>query len=465
MSARKSLNKRGQKGAARVRPVRSKSLSFDGELRTVEPRGGRSRACLLRAPSLKLWSVGDRSGCEGQVSRAASNGVRTWIELDAEACRHNVKTFRKLIGPNVKLFSVVKSNAYGHGLPVFPKLIESMGIDPVRNKPLHAAAAAPSAERISNGVDGFCVDSILEGLRLRKEGIKKPILVLGFTLPAFFGKAALNNIAVTISSFDSLRAFERTKRKPFFHLKIDTGMHRQGFYQEDLPKVVRLLTKSLNPKLAGIYTHFASKDIKDRAYSEQQFRNFEKAVTILERAGFKNLIRHAAATGGAFISPKYHLDAVRIGIGSYGLWPSGELEAALFKKISLKPILSWRTMISEVKSLSAGDCVGYDMTECVNRPTKAAVLPIGYWHGFPRSLSGIGEVLIRGRRARVLGKVSMDMTVIDVTGIDCRPGDVTTIIGKDSGNELTASEVAQRAGTINYEFVTRLNPLIQKIVV
>ena len=105
------------------------------------------------------------------------------------------------------------------------------------------------------------------------------------------------------------------------------------------------------------------------------------------------------------------------------------------------------------------------MTERVNRPTKAAVLPIGYWHGFPRSLSGIGEVLVRGRRARVLGRVSMDMTVIDVTGIDCRPGDVATIIGKDGGNELTASEVAQRAGTINYEFVTRLNPLIQKIIV
>ena len=175
---------------------------------------------------------------------------------------------------------------------------------------------------------------------------------------------------------------------------------------------------------------------------------------------------HAAATGGTLINPKYHGDAVRIGIGMYGLWPSKELEVQLGDKIKLHPVLSWRAAVTETKRLRAGDYVGYDLAERVPQETTMAVLPVGYWHGFPRVLSFLGEVVIRGKRARVLGRVSMDMTVVAVSrhgGI--RAGDVATLIGRDGKDEIFAWEPSQKSGTTHYEFLTRLNPLIERVIV
>lgn len=377
-------------------------------------------------------------------------GKRNWIELASKASRHNCETFRKLIGPKAKLWAVVKSNAYGHGLFVFSRVI-------------------------NGSVDGFCVDSAIEGLRLRREGIRKPILVMGPTLPEIFTKAAAKNIAVTVSNFEALKSLIHSKKPPQFHIKIDTGMHRQGFYAEDLPKVIKQIANrktqkndhsqfAISHKLSGIYTHFAEgKDLNNTAYTEKQFGEFKEARELFERAGFKNLIAHCAATGGALLDPRYHLDAVRIGMGLYGYHPSQELEAQL-PTVRFRPVLSWRTAISEIKTLKRGDFVGYDLTERVNRRTEMAILPIGYWHGFPRSLSGVGEALVGGCRARVLGRVSMDLTAIDVTGIRCRIGDTVTVIGRSGSQELRALEIARIAGTTHYEFLTRLNPLIEKIV-
>ncbi len=384
--------------------------------------------------------------------------LRTWIEIDSRAAKKNYDTFRKLTGvrypfpgkrvPDTLLWSVVKSNAYGHGLVLFAKLMQGFGID------------------------GFCVDSLVEGLRLRASppaggGITKPILVLGPTLPALFHEAAKKKIAISISNFEALKALAAAKQKPEFHLKIDTGMHRQGFYVDDLEKVIKLITNNLKlkTKLTGVFTHFASaKDINYPTYTEKQFAEFEKAAALFEKAGFKNLVKHASATGGTLISSKYHLNAVRVGIGLYGLWPSRELEMQLGDRIHLEPILSWKAVVSEVKSLKPGDYVGYDLAERVNKKTRMAVVPIGYWHGFPRSLSGVGEMLLSGGRAKVLGRVSMDLLVIDIGKLKGRPGDVLTLIGKSKGREMGAYEVARRAGLIHYELLTRLNPLIERIL-
>jgi alanine racemase len=375
--------------------------------------------------------------------------LRTWVEIDSRAVRKNCGTFRKIIGPKVKLWVVVKSNAYGHGLSTFAGLADKFG------------------------VDGFCVDSLVEGLRLRREGIKRHILVLGPTLPALYGEAAKNNITITISSFDALKALVAKKATskaaaPEFHIKVDTGMHRQGFYANELPGVIHLLNskfKSQKSKLRGIYTHFASaKDINYPTYTEKQFAEFQKAAGLFEKAGYKNLVRHAAATGGTLVDKKYRLDAVRLGIGLYGLWPSRELEIQLGDKIRLAPVLSWRAVLSEVKTLNAGDYVGYDLVERVCADTKMAIIPIGYWHGYPRSLSGIGEVIVNGHRARVLGRVSMDLLAVDVGGIRCKVGDVATLIGRDGAAEISAFEIAQKSGTTHYEFLTRLNPLMERVV-
>jgi alanine racemase len=253
------------------------------------------------------------------------------------------------------MWSVVKSNAYGHGLFVFSKLAERMG------------------------VDGFCVDTIVEGLALRLQGIKKPILILGFTLPKFLPEAHAKNIVATISNFEALKAIRAVKNPPSFHIKIDSGMHRQGFFLNDVPRVIRSIKgkSSLTGSLKGIYTHFSSaKDINYPTYTERQFRIFEKAARLFERAGFKNLIKHCAATGGTLLNKKYHQGAVRVGIGLCGLYPSKEFEAQL-PKLHLKRVLSWRTIVTEIKNIPAGSFVGYDLVERVRRPTKIAVLPIG----------------------------------------------------------------------------------------
>ncbi|MEK7195268.1 MAG: alanine racemase C-terminal domain-containing protein, partial [Patescibacteria group bacterium] len=209
----------------------------------------------------------------------------------------------------------------------------------------------------------------------------------------------------------------------------------------------------------------SAKDINYPTFTELQFASFNKAAKSFGRAGFGNLVKHCAATGAALISRKYHCDAVRIGIGFYGLWPSRELEVQLSKKIRLYPVLSWRAVVGEVKDLKPGDYVGYDLTERVKNKTKLAIIPVGYWHGFPRALSGAGSVIINGKKADVLGRVSMDLLAVDVGGVRCRPGDIATIIGRDGKEEILASDAARDAGTIHYELLTRLNPLIERVLV
>lgn len=384
------------------------------------------------------------------------NHLRTWVEIDTASLRHNVKQFRKVTGSRVKLMAVVKSNAYGHGLVGVAKTLEKI---------------APM---------WFGVDSFVEGLRLRKEGVKNPILVLGATLPALYREAFGQKILLTLSTSEALEAFSHLKNRPGVHLKIDTGMHRQGFFPEDIPKLIKLLKRfKLAPE--GVYTHFAA--AKDRAYPTatlHQFEKFKRVIRQFERAGFsakggatsggKNLIRHAAATGGAILFPETHCDMVRIGIGLWGYWPSEEARINILSgrfglpRVALEPVLSWKTKIVEVKKVPAGSLVGYDLTERVTRPVVIAVLPVGYWHGFDRGLSSVGYVLVRGRRAKVLGRVSMDMTVCDVTGIQgVKAGDTAVLLGRQGKEIISAEEMARMLGTSHYEVLTRINPLIERI--
>ncbi len=368
--------------------------------------------------------------------------ARTWVEIKKSAAKHNLKIFKGLVGEGVKIWAVVKSNAYGHGLFVLPKLINDAG------------------------VYGFCVDTLVEGVKLRELGINKPILVLGFTLPQLLPLAKRHNITISISSQEMFKKFLTADTVPEFHLKIDTGMHRQGFYPAAVPSIIKELKAShKNKYMTGVFTHFASaKDLNYPAYTDMQLKSFLEVCETLNRVGFKNLMRHASATAGAIVSQKYHLDAVRIGIGFYGLPPSKELEIQR-NEIKLKPVLAWRTIVSETKWLKRGGFVGYDLVERVTRPTQMAVLPIGYWHGYPRALSGVGHVLIRGKRAKVLGRVSMDMIVVDVTGLNCHFGDRVTLIGQDGKDEITAQEFAATAGASYYEILTRINPLIERVTV
>ena len=371
--------------------------------------------------------------------------LRTWIDIDTKAIAQNLRVFRKIVGKDKLLLGVVKSNAYGHGLVDWSLAVERLGID------------------------WLGVDSLVEAFALRRAGVKIPILSMGYTLPALLPRAQKERIAVTVSSFDQLKqvALLRKQKVPLrVHIKIDTGMHRQGFQATEMEQLVALLKHTL-PKggfvVEGLYTHFAkAKDPRDRDSVYRQLREFEawkEALSLIE----PRLITHASATSGAMLFPNAHFAMVRIGIGMYGLWPAKDVERHLAHKLTLRPALSWEAMVSEVKVVKSGERIGYDLSELLMRDTTVAIVPIGYWHGFPRMLSSRGRVLIKGKSARVLGRVSMNMITVDVTDIPrVAPGDIATIIGRDGKEEILAGEIASLSASTHYEVVTRINPLIKK---
>ncbi|KKU80854.1 MAG: Alanine racemase [Parcubacteria group bacterium GW2011_GWA1_47_8] len=376
------------------------------------------------------------------MKKAKRQGLRTWIEIDTKAIAANYRAFRQLLPREIKMMGVVKSNAYGHNITEFAEVLEKLGIDML------------------------AVDSLVEALALRKARVKTPILVLGYTLPKMLSKAAGKNIHLTISSVGGLRIFlkEPFEKKIPIHLKVDTGMHRQGFLPEDQNQVLAVLSRTKGLRVEGLYTHFAiAKDPQDRKFTRLQLTEFEKWREALAAAGFAP-IAHAGATGGALVFPEAHFDMVRVGIGLYGIWPSGETRRAYVAKISLQPVLSWKTLVSEIKEIPKGSSVGYDRTHETARATKIAVCPAGYWHGYPRVLSNNAEVVVCGMRAPILGRVSMDMIVIDVTDVpSIKVGDEVTLIGREGKEEVSADEIAVRAGTSAYEILTRLNPLIKRV--
>jgi alanine racemase len=238
---------------------------------------------------------------------------------------------------------------------------------------------------------------------------------------------------------------------------------------DDAPKLLKILAEAGSGiKIEGLFTHFAA--AKNPAFPERtqkQLAEFKKWIELFGKAGFDPIV-HAAATSAAILFPESHFDMVRIGIGLYGLWPSLETKSFAENKggenILLMPILTWKTVIGEIKKLKDGGAIGYDFTETLPKNSKIAILPVGYWHGYPRSLSGIGTVLINDTLAKVVGRISMDMVIVDVTHIkNVKVGDEVILLG--AGKELTAESIALLLGDSWYEILTRLNPLIKKIFV
>ncbi|MDQ3076682.1 MAG: alanine racemase [bacterium] len=374
-----------------------------------------------------------------------TNGLRTWIEISAANLKHNVELFQQQVVPNKKIMAIVKSNAYGHGFVDFAQQLELLK------------------------VDHLGVDSISEALRLRKEGITIPILVLGHTLPEWVKEAVDHDITLTVSTMGTLKAWtELYLLQPIpIHLKIDTGLHRQGFMKHELHEVLDFLeTHGQFYDVAGLYTHFAkAKDPNDRVYTEKQISEFNTWVEAFKNAQFGILV-HACATGGTLLYPEAHYDMVRIGAGFCGIWPSDEIKKVFNQQFELKPVLTWKTLIVEKKHIQKGEGIGYDLIEILQRDSVVAICPIGYWHGIPRKLSTIGSVLVNGKRAKILGKISMDMLAIDVTDIfDIQIYDEAVVIGVSGQEEISIRDLAELAGTTTYEFITRVNPRIKKIYV
>ena len=384
--------------------------------------------------------------------------VRTWIEIDERSLFFNLRQFQKRARP-ARIMAVIKSNAYGHGLSLVAKLLAN-GESRIQNEELRGRGRN-SKFLIPHPPLWFGVDSIVEALRLRRDGIKNPILVLGYTLPSRFKDAMRANITITISHLDGLRDIAQSRARPDFHIKFDTGMHRHGFQEDELTKLISNIKKySLKP--AGAYSHLATAD--DHAFSKKQIAVFDRCLEAFHAAGIHPKVIHFNKTEGILFYPRRD-SLMRLGIGLYGYLPQPRRGAHTprMPKDFVRPVMAWKTIVSEVKHIRKGEAIGYDLTYRFKHDAIIAVLPIGYWHGYDRGLSNCGEVLIHGKRASVRGRVCMDITMVETTHIPrVKIGDEVVLIGKQKQESISADEIAAKINTTAYEVLTRINPLIQR---
>ena len=370
----------------------------------------------------------------------------SWIEIDAQRLRNNIDAFRTVTAPGTALMVVVKANAYGHGLET----------------------VAPIAAERADWLGVNCID---EALAITRLGIPKPIAILGLTPLNQSEDVVRNGYRQVLYRLDAAKALSDYAIKfgtvAKVHLKIETGTNRQGVALNQLPSFIDELAKLPGLEIEGAYTHFANiEDTLDASFAESQIRRFRDALGILERAGIRPPQIHASATAGSLLYAEMDFTMVRVGIGAYGIWPSRETQIAARERgrqLSLAPVLTWKTRAAQVKEVQAGEYVGYGLTYRASRAMKLVVLPIGYYDGYDRKLSNSARALIRGQHAAVVGRVAMNMTMLDVTDIGAELDDEVVLIGRQGNSEIRVEELAEKIGTISYEVVARINPLIPRI--
>jgi len=370
----------------------------------------------------------------------------TWIEIDTSAARHNIDAFRGILAAGTSLMVVVKANAYGHGLEVY------------------APIAAENA-------DWLGVNALDEALAIRALGIRKPVAILGYTEQDQLDTVVANDFRQVVYRADiaaglSKAALSRNKTA-YLHLKLETGTNRQGIPLGELPELARQIRAMPGLVIEGAYTHFANiEDTLDPSFAERQLEKFREALETLNQAGIRPTQIHAAATAGTLLYPETGFTMIRLGIGAYGIWPSRETQLAARergRRITLIPAMTWKTRVAQIKTVEAGEHVSYGLTYQASHRMQVAVLPIGYYDGYDRKLSNCGRVLIRGRAVPVIGRVAMNMTMVDVTDVPAQPDDEVVLIGRQGSAEIRAEELAEKIGTIAYEVVSRINPRIPRI--
>jgi len=373
------------------------------------------------------------------------------VEVSRSALVHNIREFRRLVGRRRKFMAVVKANAYGHGL-------------------LEVARVA-----LGNGVDWLGVNSVDEGVALRDAGVGAPILVLGYVPLCGLETAAARDLRLTVYNRETVGRLStlavRFEKTVPVHVKIETGTWRQGVPLKDVGAFVKDIRKRPGLVVEGLSSHFANiEDTTRHDYPRCQLEAYRQACRELDARGIVVPFKHMSCTASTILFPELDFNLARVGIGLYGLWPSKEtyLSCILEKKkpVSLQPVLSWKARIAQVKKVPAGAYIGYGCTFRTTRPTLLAVVPVGYYDGYDRGLSNAAHVLIKGRRAPVRGRVAMDFFMADVTDV---PGvkleDEATLLGADGRERITAEDLAGLAGTISYEILARINPLIPRVVV
>ena len=374
----------------------------------------------------------------------------TWVEIDSAALVANHHAFRRRLGPEVELAHTVKANAYGHGLELVAREDEASGI-----------------------VHRLAVINVEELLRVRKAGVRLPVLILGYVPHAAWPDVVSAEGIPVVSSLESLEGFsaaarERGREMPV-HLKVETGTHRYGFAVDDLPAVIDVIRSRGGLRLEGVGMHFANiEDTTDHSFASRQMDEFDAVIDRIRELGVEVPLPHTACSAAAILFPRSHYGLARVGISSYGIWPSketrvsaGHVEGAA---LDLQPVLTWKTRVAQVKTVPAGGYVGYGCSWRAPADTRLAILPLGYAEGYDRGISNVGHVLIGGKRAPVRGRVCMNVTMVDIT----HHGDVSleeevVLLGRQGEERITADDLAGWCGTIPYEIVARIAESIPRI--
>lgn len=382
---------------------------------------------------------------------------KSWIEISRSALRENFVALNKRSNPS-EVMCVVKADAYGHGLAEVGTILKDLG------------------------ATWLAVDSLEEGRLLRLCVDYGPkILVLGFLPHDGWKRALRNQLSVVIFNLEQLQALDSAlqstgeNRLAKLHLPIETGLCREGFCQTELIEILNEI-KRLQVKypgrveIEGVQMHFANvEDTSDRTYADLQLSRFGDALSCLRERGLVSVYKHAASSAASILYSNARFDLVRPGLALYGLWPSDKTRLALERagdSFGLVPVLSWKALIAQVKAVAKDEPVGYGLSERVLRDSKIAIIPVGYFDGYDRGLSGRGQVLIRGRRCKVLGRICMNMFMVDVTDVQgASVEDEVVLIGSQGSDTLSVDELAALADTISYEFVSRLSDHLPRIVV
>lgn len=373
---------------------------------------------------------------------------RTWAEINLDAIRHNYEVIRNAVRPQAKICCVVKADAYGHGASFVSREMEKMG------------------------ADWFAVSNLEEAIQLRRCGISRPILILGYTPPQMVGKLHELNVSQTVFSLEYGRELSdcavRSGVTVNAHIKLDSGMSRIGFLYQDLSRdaaavgEIEAVCRMPGIRPEGIFTHFAVSDegLDGKDYTMHQYRCFQGAVRALERRGVTFSLRHCANSGAVMDYPEMDLDMVRPGIILYGLTPSDKMR----RKLDLIPAMELKTVICHLKTVAPDTSVSYGCEFITKRRTVLATVPIGYADGYPRLLHDRADMLVRGQRARVVGRVCMDQLMLDVTDIPgVEPGMTAVVWGRDGSAEISVDEIAALNQTINYEMVCLVGKRVPRI--
>lgn len=366
--------------------------------------------------------------------------TRVYADISLDNIIANVKDLMSLTMPGTKAMAVVKADAYGHGDVAVARALEPF-------------------------TDAYAVATVEEGLNLRDNGIEKMILVLGYVDSAHF--ESIINADISIPLFDSETADElsltavRLGRRAKCHIKVDTGMRRIGLEpdQSGIETVIKI-SKLQGIEAEGIFTHFAAADEADKTGANKQLEKFRTFIDCLADKGITFKYKHCSNSAGIIDMPGANMDMVRLGIAMYGMYPSDEV---IKENVKLYPAVELKSFVTMVKTIKTGERVSYNGTYAAKRDSVIATVETGYADGYPRNLSNKGYVLIRGQRAPIAGRVCMDQFMVDVTDIPgvCR-GDMVTLIGSDGGENISVEEIAETAGTFNYELVCGLGKRIPR---